>query len=103
MITAGSLRLSPTSITAKMSAGPRHCWLAAFLLASIYGVARSQLSRCVDQDEIGKVFGGIALLAASIEFGSSPLYKIIFQETFKVHRKSFHRFKERLPEKSIAD
>ena len=41
----------------------------------------STISRCIDQDEIGKVFGGIALLAASIEFGSSPLYKIIFEKT----------------------
>ena len=54
-------------------------WLAVF------GVARSQLTRCIDQEEVGRVFGGIALLAAVIPFGSNPLFRMIFEKTKDWH------------------
>ena len=55
--------------------------LAMCMYISIFSVARAQLTRCIDQEEVGKVFGGIALLAAVIPFGSNPLFRMVFEKT----------------------
>ena len=47
----------------------------------VYSVTRSQFTRCVDKDEVGKVFSAVALLAAIMPLVSSPLGKKLYNAT----------------------
>ena len=47
----------------------------------VYSVTRSQFTRCVGKDEVGKVFSAVALLAALMPLFSNPMGKKLYNAT----------------------
>ena len=48
---------------------------------AVYSVTRSQFTRCVGKDEVGKIFSAVALLSAVMRLIASPMGKKLYNAT----------------------
>jgi MFS family permease len=55
-----------------------------------YSLVRTLLSKCIEQDEVGKVFSVLAVIAALAPVGGSPLFKQVFNLTSETRPGTFY-------------
>lgn len=67
-------------------------YLATFLMGaqlSIYSIARSQFTKCVHPDEVGKIFAAVAIIASVMQLAVSPLGKLLYNATISIYPGTF--------------
>ena len=61
----------------------------AYVLGSIgfckFGIIRSLLSKCIDQDEIGKVFSFLAIISAFGPMAGNPVFRQLYNYTLSIY------------------
>eukprot|EP00093_Oithona_nana_P002809 02809.XXX_105651_105076_1 [CDS] Oithona nana genome sequencing. len=59
-----------------------HClWIMSFCK---YALARALMSKCVEEDELGKIFSGMTIMVAFIPFATNPVYRKVYSATLEV-------------------
>ena len=55
-----------------------------------YCVGRSLITKCVDADEVGKIFSAMGIIGAICPMVSSPLFKKLYNATLDTNPAIFH-------------
>eukprot|EP00094_Tigriopus_californicus_P006556 TCALIF_06312-PA protein Name:"Similar to slc46a1 Proton-coupled folate transporter (Xenopus laevis)" AED:0.00 eAED:0.00 QI:52/1/1/1/0.8/1/6/0/439 len=63
-------------------------YLATFIMGaqlSVYSIARSQFTKCVHPNEVGKIFAAVAITASVMQLAIAPLGKLLYNATITTY------------------